>query len=72
MAGYKVEAAQQQDRMGPTGDSVQVYVVWLKTDLGASGRIEVPALVWEGDDLAAYLQAKADNLDKAFVVAGAQ
>ena len=66
MATYTVEAVQKQDRLGPTGDPVPVYVVWLKTTMGATGRIEVPASGWEGDDLGAYLQDQADNLDKAF------
>lgn len=68
MAGFKVEAVQKQDRLGPTGDVVATYVVWLRTTLGAKGRIEVPVSVWEGDDLKAHLQAEADNLDKGFVL----
>lgn len=66
MATFRVEAVQKQDRLGPTGDAVPMYVVWLKTTLGAGGRIEVPASVWEGDGLAEHLRAEADNLDKAF------
>lgn len=68
MAGFEVEAVQKQDRLGPTGDGVPTYVVWLRTRLGAKGRIEVPAATWEGDSLREYLQAQADNLDKAFVL----
>lgn len=68
MATFKVEAVQKQDRLGPTGDPVPMYIVWLKTALGASGRIEVPAPVWEGDDLEHYLRVEASNLDKAFVL----
>jgi len=68
MATFAVEAVQKQDRLGPTGDAVATYVVWLKTALGAKGRIEVPVSVWEGDGLREHLQAEADNLDKAFVL----
>lgn len=66
MAGFKVEAAEKQERMGPTGDALPVYVVWLKTNKGAKGRIVVPVDVWEGDGLKEHLQAEADKLDKAF------
>jgi len=68
VATFKVEAAQKQERLGPTGDPVQVYVAWLKTDRGASARVTVPVDVWEGDGLREYLQAEADKLDKAFVL----
>ncbi len=68
MATFKVEAVQKQDRLGPTGDPVPVYVVWLKTSLGASGRIEVSAPVYEGDGLREYLTTEAETLDKAFVL----
>lgn len=66
MANFKVDAAQRQDRLRPDGGTTQVYVVWLTTDLGASGTVSVPATVWGSDDLGAFLQAEADALDKAF------
>lgn len=66
MATFRVEAVQKQDRLGPTGDAVPTYVVWLKTTKGASGRITVPVDVWEGDDLEHHLKAEASKLDKAF------
>lgn len=68
MPNFKIEAVQKQDRLGPTGDAVATYVAWVKTKLGAKGRIEVPAAIWEGDGLREHLQAEADNLDKAFVL----
>lgn len=66
MATYKVEAARRQDRMRPDGGTSQVYVVWIETDLGATGQVTVPAAIWDGDGLQEYLQAEADKLDKAF------
>jgi len=66
MAGFKVESSQRQDRMRADGGSVQVYVVWLRTDLGATGQVTVPTSVWESGDLREYLQDEADKLDKAF------
>lgn len=68
MATFAVEAVQKQDRLGPTGDPVPLYMVWLRTTLGAKGKIEVPVATWEGDGLREHLQAQADNLDKAFVL----
>lgn len=66
MPNFKVEASQRQDRLRPDGGSTQIYIVWLTTDLGASGSVSVPAKVWGSDDLGAFLQAEADQLDKAF------
>ena len=68
MATFTVEAVQKQDRLGPTGDAVSTYVVWLRTTLGSKGRIEVPAATWNSDGLREHLQAEADSLDKAFVL----
>lgn len=68
MAGFRVEAAKKQARMGPTGDAVPIYVVWLRTALGGTGQVEVPVSVWEGDGLREFLQAEADKLDKAFLL----
>lgn len=68
MATFKVEAAKKQARMGPTGDAVPIYVVWLRTDLGGTGMVEVPVTVWESDDLRDFLQVEADKLDKAFLL----
>lgn len=66
MPNYKVEAARRQERMRPDGGTTQEYNVWIETDLGATGQVRVPAAVWEGDGLAAFLQVEADKLDKAF------
>lgn len=68
MANFKVDASRRQERMRADGGTVQEYVVWLQTDRGATGTVKVPASVWEGDDLMAYLQTEADKLDKAFKV----
>ena len=68
MSDFTVDAARRQERLRADGGTVQEYVVWLQTDLGATGSVRVPAAVWEGDDLKAYLQIEADKLDKAFIV----
>lgn len=68
MANFRVDAARRQERLRADGGTVQEYVVWLQTDLGATGSVRVPASVWEGENLKEYLQSEADKLDKAFVV----
>lgn len=68
MASFKVVSAQRQSRLRPDGGTSQVYVAWLETARGATGSVEVPQSVWESDQLREYLQAQADELDKAFVL----
>jgi len=68
MANFKIDAAQRQDRLRADGGTTQVYVVWLETARGATGRVTVPASVWESDGLAEFLQTEADKLDKAFLL----
>jgi hypothetical protein len=68
VASFKVISAQRQQRLRPDGGTTDVYVAWLETARGATGSVEVPAAVWQGDNLREYLQEQADTLDKAFVV----
>jgi len=68
MSTFTVEAARKQDRMRADGGTKTVYVVWLETERGATGRVEVPAAIWESDGLKGHLQVEADKLDKAFLV----
>ena len=66
MDGIKVTASQKQSRLGPTGQAIEVYMVWVETANGATGSIEVPASKWNKADLEAILQAERDRLDLAF------
>lgn len=66
MVAFKITSASRQQRMLAGGNTTQVYVVWIETTAGATGSVEVPASVWEGENLKGYLQAEADKLDKAF------
>lgn len=66
MVNFKVTSASRQDRMGPDAGRKVVYVAWLETDKGATGSVEVPKAIWEGDDLKEHLTAEAAKLDKAF------
>jgi len=66
MANFKITSASRQQRMLPGGNTMQVYIAWLETSAGATGSVEVPASVWEGENLKEYLQGEADKLDRAF------
>lgn len=66
MPNFKVTAASRQQRMRPDGGTNEVYIAWLETERGATGSVEVPARVWEGDKLQGYLEAEASKLDRAF------
>lgn len=68
MATFRVESASKQERMRPDGGRKTVYVVWLETDRGATGSVEVSPEVWDGDNLREFLTAEAAKLDKAFSV----
>lgn len=66
--GYKVQDTREMSKMSPAGHAKKVYRVWLVTDKGASGQIDVTADEWNKDDLPAILSAKAHELDLAFLV----
>jgi len=66
---YKVTDTREMSRMTPAGSTVQTYRVWLVTDNGSSGTVDVPLDKWNKDDLAAILEAKAKELDLAFAIA---
>jgi len=53
------------------GSEKIVFRVWLATDNGASGTVDVPKDKWNKDELPTILEAKADELDLAFSVANA-
>ena len=68
MAAYKITDSQQVDKMTPGANLVTVYRVWILTDNGASGSVEVPASKWNDKDLPEILEAKAAELDLAFTL----
>lgn len=67
--GYKVTDTREMSKMTPAGSTVQTYRVWLVTDLGSSGTVDVPLTKWNKEDLPSILEAKAADLDLAFAVA---
>jgi len=70
MTGYKVTDTREMSRMTQAGSVVQTYRVWLVTDQGSSGIVDVPKDKWNAEDLTAILETKAAELDLAFAVTG--
>jgi len=56
-------------RMSQAGTVVETYRVWLVTDKGSSGTVDIPLDKWNKEDLASILESKAVELDLAFAVA---
>jgi len=67
--GYKVTDTREMSRMTQAGSTVQTYRVWLVTDKGSSGTVDVPLDKWNKEDLPGILEAKAAALDLAFDIA---
>ena len=66
--GYRVTDSQKIQSITPAGNPTSFYRVWLVTEKGASGYVDVPAEKWKKDVLEATLQDFADELDLAFSV----
>lgn len=67
--GYKVTDTREMSKMSQAGTVVQTYRVWLVTDKGSSGTVDVPLDKWNSEDLTAILEVKAAELDLAFTIA---
>jgi len=67
---YKVTDTREISRMTEAGSVHQTYRVWLVTDNGSSGTVDVPQNKWNSKDLTEILDAKAAELDLAFAVSG--
>uniref|UniRef100_A0A6M3LND7 Uncharacterized protein n=1 Tax=viral metagenome TaxID=1070528 RepID=A0A6M3LND7_9ZZZZ len=68
--GYKVTDTQRMTNMTPAGGTVTTYRVWIVTDRGATGQVDVPVDAWNEKDLPVLLKAEAAKLDLAFTVGG--
>jgi len=67
--GYEVTDTREVQTITPAGNQKTVYRVWLVTDNGASGAVDVPMNEWNKEDLPGILEAKAKSLDLAFSIA---
>lgn len=68
--GYKVTDTRQVKQMTQAGSTVEVFRVWIVTDKGSAGQVDVPLDKWNKNDLPGILEAKAAELDLAFTVTG--
>jgi len=67
---YKVTDTREVSSMSPAGTQQRMYRVWLVTDKGATGTVDVSPDKWNEDELPGVLEAKAAELDLAFKVTG--
>ena len=66
MPNYTVIESRQIAKLGPTGNSVSEYRVWIQTERGSTGSIDVSAADWKADKLKELLTDFATDLDLAF------
>jgi hypothetical protein len=66
---YKITDTREISQLTPAGKTVTIYRVWLVTDRGATGTVDVPTKDWKADKLNSILDARAAELDLAFVLA---
>lgn len=68
--GYKVTDTQQIKTMTQAGGTATFYRVWIVTDRGSTGQVDVPLDNWTEGDLKTILGAEAARLDLAFNLKG--
>lgn len=68
MAKFKVISVKKQERLRPDGGVASVYRVWIETSAGSEAAVDVPASVYESDDLKAFLVKQAEMLDRALTL----
>lgn len=67
---YRVTDTRQIQSVTPAGTPIQRYRVWIVTDHGASGSIDVEAADWNAELLSEILAEFADTLDLAYTLPG--
>lgn len=67
---YKVTDTREVSTITPAGARKKVYRVWITTERGASGAVEVEKDDWTAEKLPVILTAKAAELDLAFTIGG--
>jgi hypothetical protein len=65
---YHITDTRQVDSLTQAGNTVTVYRVWLVTDRGATGTVDVNKSDWSAEKLAAILASRAAELDLAYTV----
>jgi len=64
--GYRVTDTREIQALTPAGTERVTYRVWLVTDLGATGTVDVSSEDWNRESLEVILAEKAAALDLAF------
>jgi hypothetical protein len=67
--GYTITDSREMDTLTPAGNSVKMTRVFLTTDRGASGTVDVSKKDWTKAKLELILAEKSAELDLAFVIA---
>lgn len=67
---YMVQDTREIVEMTPGGGTRRLYRVWLQTENGATGSVDVPSAQWNSEDLPQILEDKATELDLAFAIGG--
>jgi hypothetical protein len=65
---YEVTGTDERQTYGPNNKPKTVYIVYLTTDRGVSGTLEVSKADWNAETLPGLLQDKADELDLALTL----
>ena len=68
--GYTVTGTTQREKLTQDNRIRQVYIVYLETDLGVTGEVEVSKADWTEEKLSEILEEAANDLDLAFRLAG--
>lgn len=68
MPKYKVSDTREVSTLTQTGTERKFYRVWIITEFGATGSVDVAPADWNKERLAEILEAKADELDLAYQV----
>lgn len=68
MSEYIVTDTKEVQTITPGGGRKTMFRVWLKTERGATGSVDVETADWTAEKLRPILEAKAANLDLAFVL----
>jgi len=68
VAKYTVTDTREVSTLTPVGTERKYYRVWITTENGAMGSVDVPLPDWDAEKLPGILEEKARLLDLAFSV----
>lgn len=70
MARYSVIDTREVSTLTPMGTERKFYRVWIKSEHGATGSVDVALADWDAEKLPGILEEKAAALDLAFSLTG--